>query len=156
MKNYFIILNDRIELMYRGRIFPFDLNDGDREDYWNSFTYNGKELAINYYPVLDSLTIYNVHDETGQIDTSQFEPAYFLGDLTGKYVIAEVHHNENIYKRYNDSKEIIIYDNFWSTQKDMTPLSVTMLISNMLISNVSKIFTQKIEQYEKAESRRGA
>lgn len=156
MKNYFIILNDRIELMYRGRIFPFDLNDGDREDYWNSFTYNGKELDINYYPVLDSLTIYNVHDETGQIDTSQFEPAYFVGDLTGKYVIAEVGHNENIYKRYNDSKEIIIYDNFWSTQKDMTPSSVTMLISNMLISNVSKIFTQKIEQYEKAESRRGA
>ena len=156
MKNYFIILNDRIELMYQGRIFPFDLNHGDREDYWNSFTYNGKELDINYYPVLDSLTIYNVHDETGQIDTSQFEPAYFVGDLTNKVIIAELNANGIAYKRYNDSKEIIIYDNILSAQKDMTPSSMTLLISNMLITDVLKIFTQKIEQYEKAESRRSA
>jgi hypothetical protein len=156
MKNYFIILNDRIELMYRGRIFPFDLNDGDREDYWNSFTYNGKELDINYYPVLDSLTIYNVHDETGQIDTSQFEPAYFVGDLTGKYVIIDTDNN-NEFNQYNDSKEIIIYNNEYYASKELKSVrQFYVRISNLLAPELFKIFTQKIDKYEKAESRRSA
>lgn len=152
MKNYFIILNDRIELMYRGRIFGFDLNDGDRDDYWNAFTYNGKELDINYYPVLDSLTIYNVHDETGQIDTSQFEPAYFVGDLTDKYLVF----NGDDFDKYNDSKKIIIYDSASASRQMMSASQFYIRISNLLVPELSKIFTQKIDEYEKAESRRGA
>lgn len=160
MKNYFIILNDRIELMYQGRIFGFDLNDGDREDYWSAFTYNGKELDINYYPVLDSLTIYGVHDETGQIDTSQFEPAYFVGDLTDKYMIvdvAESYLSYNYIKRYTDSKEIAIYDNYTYCCDDMSRSSHTPLpISGVSQSTLGEIIEEKIKQYEKAESRRGA
>lgn len=153
MKNYFIILNDRIELMYQGRMFSFDLNDGDREDYWNSFTYNGKELDINYFPVLDSLTIYSVHDDTGQIDTSQFETAEFISDFTGKYVKLQL--SPLIFHRYSDSKQIIVMD-----KAEPLPLSdfkshITQ-IGYLPSLYLMEFILEKIKDYEKSESRRGA
>ena len=160
MKSYFIILDDRIELRYQGRTFLFHLKDGDREDYWNSFTYNGKELDINYYPVLDSLTIYNVHDETGQIDTSIFEPAYFIGDFTDKYIIVDVNESylsHEYMKRYTDSKEIAIYDNYTYCCDDMSRSGHTPLpISGVSRNTLAEIFTEKIKEYEKADARRSA
>jgi hypothetical protein len=138
----------------------FDLNDGDREDYWHSFTYNGKELDINYYPVLESLSIYNVHDETGQIDTSQFEKAEFVGDLTDKYMIvnmAESWLSDDYEKRYNDTKNIIIYESYDDARDSINLcLQALLLISNVSSQTLMKIFTEKINQYERANTRRSA
>ena len=160
MKNYFLILNNRIELIYQDRQYAFDLNDGDIDDYWHSFTYNGKELDINYYPVLDSLTIYNVHDETGQIDTSQFETAEFVGDLTDKYIIvdaAKYYLNDDYEKRYKDSNDIIIYENYLEAVSNIgIPLGAVVLISNMSFETLMKVFKQKINDYERNNLRRGA
>lgn len=160
MKNYFIILNDRIELFYQGRLFDFDLNDGDKEDYWNSFTYNGEELDINYYPVLESLSIYNVHDDTGQIDTSQFDKAEFIGDLTDKYIIIDVtesYLSSDFIKRYNDSKEIIIFNSFDEAYQLSNPSRNNIaLISNLGMDTLTQILTEKIREYERNNTRRSA
>jgi hypothetical protein len=160
MKNYFIILNDRIELMYQGRTFELDLNDGDKEDYWNSFTYNGEELDINYYPVLESLSIYSVHDDKGQIDTSQFDKAEFIGDLSDKYIIINVtesYLSHGYMKRYNDSNEIIIYDNYTDCRDDISRSGHSpLLISGLSINTLTEILTEKINQYERNNTRRSA
>jgi hypothetical protein len=158
MKNYFIVINDRIELLYQGRLYAFDLNDGDYDDYWHSFTYNGKSLDINYFPVLDSLTIYKVVN--GQIDTSQFETAEFVGDLTNKHIIVNCvvsSSSDDYEKRYNDTKEIIIYDNYSEAIKNANMSTQTaVLISNMTHRSLMKVFTQKINEHERNNLRRGA
>jgi hypothetical protein len=160
MENYFLILNNRIELIYQDRQYAFDLNDGDIDDYWDSFTYNGKELNINYFPVLDSLTIYTECDEMGQIDTSQFETAEFVGDLTDKYIIvdaAKYYLSDDYEKRYKDSNDIIIYENYLEAISNIgIPLGAVVLISNMSFETLMKVFKQKINDYERDNLRRGA
>jgi hypothetical protein len=160
MKNYFITIDEKIELMYQGRRIKFSLNEGDRDDYWNSFTYNGEELDINYYPVLESLSIYSVHDDKGQIDTSQFDKAEFIGDLTDKYIIINViesYLSHDYMKRYNDSNDIIIYDNYTDCCDDINLSMQTALpISGLSLNTLTQILTEKINQYERNNTRRSA
>jgi hypothetical protein len=160
MKNYFITINGKIELMYQGRIIQFSLSEGDRDDYWNSFTYNGEELDINYYPVLESLSIYSVHDDKGQIDTSQFDKAEFIGDLSDKYIMVDVtesYLSHHYMKRYKDSNEIIIYDNYTDCCDDMSRGGHSPLpISGLSRTTLTEILTEKINQYERNNTRRSA
>ena len=141
-------INSRIELLYKGRLFSFDLADGDEQDYWNSFTYNGKEVDINYYPVLDALSIYNVHDKTGQIETSQFEPAYLIGDFSDCYIEIDLGRpcdDKRYFKRYADSNDIIIYDWWPGMNADAQNPFYPMALSNASADTLIEIFNQKIK-----------
>ena len=159
MKNYFMIIEGGIVLLYHGRVYQFNLNDGDVEDYWNSFTYNGEELDINYFPVLDSLTIYNVHDETGQIDTSQFETAEFVGNVANKYVVIDVskrsRSDEHI-RRYKDSGDIILYDTYLSGRINVNHTEAVVHASGLSENQLVKVLMQKINEHERNNLRRGA
>jgi hypothetical protein len=159
MKNYFMIIEGGIVLLYHGRVYQFNLNDGDAEDYWDSFTYNGKELDINYFPVLDSLTIYNVHDETGQIDTSQFETAEFVGNVAYKYVVIDVSqmsHSDEYIRRYKDSGDIILYDTYLSGRINVNHTEAVVHASGLSENQLVKVLMQKINEHERNNLRRGA
>jgi len=157
MKNYFMIIEGGIVLLYHGRVYQFNLNDGDTEDYWNSFTYNGKELDINYFPVLDSFTIYKVVD--GHIDTSQFETAEYLGNLTYKYVVVDVAKrsmSDEYIRTYEDSGEIILYDTYLSGRINVNPTEAVILASGLCYQKLETLLTQMKNNYERDNLRRGA
>jgi hypothetical protein len=157
MENYFMIIEGGIVLLYHGRFYQFNLNDGDVEDYWNSFTYNGKELDINYFPVLDSLTIYKVVN--GQIDTSQFETAEFVGNVEYKYVVVDVAQrvmSDKYIRRYKDSGDIILYDTYLSGRINVNPTEAVVHASGLSEYNLEKLLTEMINNYERNNLRRGA
>jgi hypothetical protein len=159
MKNYFVKMEGKLFLMYRDRFFHFDMNDVDPDDFWDSFTYNGEELDIYYYPVLDSLTIYNVHDETGQIDTSQFETAEYLGNLTNKYVVIDVAQRSNsdeYIRRYKDSGDIIMYDSYTLARTNVIPTEAVVLVAGLYELNLETLLTQMKNNYERDNAFRGA
>ena len=69
-----------LTLSYRGKLFSWDLKDGDVGDFWHTFKYNRKQLDINLYYPNDSkptLTIYELK-RVGRgyvTDTNKYEMA---------------------------------------------------------------------------------
>jgi hypothetical protein len=108
MKNYaenkFIVdySTDHLYLFFLGSDYHFDLNDGDPQDYWNSFEFEGRGYDVNLYiedeNELPQLTVYHLKmNEEGFWETDHTR--YFIIDLCEEFGSREKYvngYNQNL------------------------------------------------------------
>lgn len=92
MNQFFINYDEQtLKIMFRGELFPFNLKDGDKGDFWHSLNVDGELFDINFYQEDDTerpiVTIYNViRDENGvRVDTSSYESIYEHSTIGSAY-----------------------------------------------------------------------
>lgn len=83
MNQFFINYDEQtLKIMFKGELFPFNLMNGDKGDFWHSLDVDGELFDINFHQESEAerpiVTIYNViQDENGvRVDTSSYDSIY--------------------------------------------------------------------------------